>query len=316
MRGLVSRVARHLRTEKTVHWHIDSLLAQALVQDVQLFVTDDPTAECRSADAVAAWPGVEPVPGFGASDCDCPTHLHWFRRRPGGSLIQALAPRDSERVMAVLHAHYEDITTRDLDPFETLTACILSLRTQDPVTHAASARLHARYPGPQALAGADQAELAACIYPVGMYRQKAGTLIRIARLILDRHHGQVPADLDALLALPGVGRKTANLVLSFAHHLPAICVDTHVHRISNRLGWARTRTPDETEVELARILPQAHWKALNPLLVQHGQQCCRPLRPACERCPLQDLCAFDRLQAESQALDGVPGAPGHPSLGK
>src|SRR5215472_14281773 len=162
------------------------------------------------------------------------------------------------RVLAILRRAYRSwkapvvtfISTHDRDPFRTLTGCILSLRTQDAVTTEAAKRLFALAADPRALARVPEAELARTIYPVGFYRTKARTLRAIARILIDRHGGRVPDDLDELLALPGVGRKTANLVVSQAFGKPGICVDTHVHRITNRWGYVATKTPTETEMAL------------------------------------------------------------------
>ncbi len=154
------------------------------------------------------------------------------------------------------------------------------------------------------------------LYPVGMYRQKARALREIATAILERFDGETPAGIEELLTLPGVGRKTANLVRSFAFHKPAVCVDVHVHRIANRLGIVRTAAPDDTEWELRRVLPKRHWIEINPLLVQHGRAVCRPRRPACARCALLRHCGYSQLCREREILAGVAGCPGHPALGK
>ena len=179
----------------------------------------------------------------------------------------------------------------DDDPFRVLAACILSLRTRDETTAPASARLFARAGTPAALLALPEAELARLIYPVGFYRTKARTLRAICAALLERHGGAVPADLEALLALPGVGLKTANLVLSQAFAVPAICVDTHVHRIPNRWGLVRTRTPEETERALRVAVPRARWIDLNPTLVGFGQTVCQPLSPRCSECPVSTWCA-------------------------
>lgn len=314
MGGLAARVARHLRTSQVRHWHIDALLAAGTVADVQLLFTTDPAAECRTAAAVRAWPGAVAIPRFGCSDCDCPTHLVYSRERPRAALsAEAILPR-LPVMYAELRKHYENHALWDRDPFQTLIKCILSLRTQDPVTDAAAERLFAVVRTPQALAVADPATLAPLIYPVGMYRQKARRIVEIARQVLERFGGETPAELADLVTLPGVGQKTANLVRSFAFHLPAICVDTHVHRISNRWGLVRTATPDETECELRRILPPEFWIETNALLIQHGQQVCRPIGPRCERCFLVEWCGYAGLRRERALLAGLPGAPPHPSL--
>jgi len=127
-------------------------------------------------------------------------------------------------------------------------------------------------------------------YPAGFYRTKAANLKKIAAILLAEYNGEIPPDMDALLALPGVGRKTANLVLIEAFDLPGICVDVHVHRISNRCGWLRTKTPEETEMTLRAILPKKYWKGLNALLVLYGQNLCRPVSPWCSRCVIRAHC--------------------------
>ncbi len=175
-------------------------------------------------------------------------------------------------------------------PYRVLVSCILSTRTQDPVTAAASERLFARAPDPAKLARLKPAAIERLIYPVGFYRTKAKLLPEAARLLLDRWQGRVPATLDELVELPGVGRKVANIVLSQGFGIPAIAVDTHVHRISNRLGLVRTMTPGQTERRLERVLPKRYWLEWNFLLVALGQTCCRPIGPKCGECPLSRWC--------------------------
>jgi len=313
--GLEGRLRRHLRTRVLRHWHLDVLLSAGQIVDVQALPTTDPLAECRLAAQVRAWSGAEPVPRFGASDCPCGSHLARFPRRPGGSARAERVTARLPEVFAALSRDYEDYTARQRDPFRALVSCVLSQRTRDPVTTAAAGRLFARWATAGALAAADPADLEACIAPVGMHRQKARRLVALAAQLQACHGGAVPRDLDALLALPGVGRKTANLVLSFAFHQAALCVDTHVHRIGNRWGLVRTATPEESERELRAVLPQVYWRPLNPFLVQHGQQVCRPRRPQCSSCGLARACGYAALRAERALLAGVPGAPVHPCLG-
>jgi len=176
------------------------------------------------------------------------------------------------------------------DPWAVLVSTILSLRTKDEVTLESSRRMLERAPGPRELAALSREEVAALAYPAGFYRNKAASLKRIAEILLEEHGGKVPADMDALLALPGVGRKTANLVLIEAFDLPGVCVDIHVHRISNRCGWLSSRTPDETEAILREILPRKYWKGINALLVLYGQNVCRPVSPYCSRCVIAGHC--------------------------
>jgi endonuclease III len=177
------------------------------------------------------------------------------------------------------------------DPFQVLIGTILSQRTRDANTDKASLALFARFPDATSLAGADVRELESLVHGTGYYRTKARAIRACAREILDRFGGTVPRTLDELLTLPGVGPKTANCVLVFGYGIPAIPVDTHVHRISNRLGLVRTRSPEETEAALRKILPERFWIPINPLLVQHGQNLCRPRGPQCPLCPVRDQCA-------------------------
>ena len=175
-------------------------------------------------------------------------------------------------------------------PFRVLVACLLSLRTQDTTTGPAAARLFALADTPQAMRGVPVRTIERAIYPVGFYRTKARVIAELSRALLERFGGAVPDDIDRLLTLNGVGRKTANLVVTLGFGRPGICVDTHVHRISNRLGWVRTRTPDETEAALRARLPRRYWIGINDLLVTFGQNVCTPVSPRCSVCPVRALC--------------------------
>lgn len=187
------------------------------------------------------------------------------------------------------------------NPFQVLVGTILSQRTRDENTDKASARLFAKYPGPQELAAASQSALEKLIHSTGYYRTKARHIRDTSRAILDQFGGQVPAEREQLLTLPGVGPKTANCVLVFGYGLPAVPVDTHVHRIANRLGLVRTRTPEQTEREIVQRVPVEYWIPLNPVLVQHGQNICRPIGPRCEECPIRELCATGVALREGRA---------------
>jgi endonuclease-3 len=171
-----------------------------------------------------------------------------------------------------------------------LIATVLSLRTQDGTTATASRRLIARATTPEAMLRLRAATIAKLIYPVGFYRTKAKAILAICRDLVERWDGAVPCDLDALLTLQGVGRKTANLVLTLGFGAPGICVDTHVHRITNRWGYVRTATPNDTETALRKKLPPRHWIEINDLLVAFGQHLCRPISPHCSRCPIARYC--------------------------
>ncbi|MCL2008593.1 MAG: endonuclease III [Treponema sp.] len=175
-------------------------------------------------------------------------------------------------------------------PWAVLLSTILSLRTKDDVTRLASLRLLEKAPGPRELLKLGVKETACLAYPVGFYRNKALSLNKIAKILIEEHRGQVPADLDELLKLPGVGRKTANLVLTEAFNKYGICVDIHVHRICNRAGWIETSNPDKTEIKLREILPKRYWKRINNLLVLYGQNLCRPISPFCSRCVIFEHC--------------------------
>lgn len=177
------------------------------------------------------------------------------------------------------------------NPFQVLIGTILSQRTRDANTDRASAQLFAAYPGPREIAAAAPRDLERLVRSTGYYRTKARHIRATAQALLDRFGGNVPADRDRLLTLPGVGPKTANCVLVFGYGLPAVPVDTHVHRIANRLGLVRTKTPEQTEAAIVRTVPKEYWIPLNPLLVQHGQNLCRPRGPLCDRCPIWEYCA-------------------------
>lgn len=177
------------------------------------------------------------------------------------------------------------------DPFTTLIGCILSLRTQDATTHKACERLFALARAPKQMLALSTKSIERAIYPVGFYRTKAAGIKTICRTLLDRFGGMVPDDLEALLTIKGVGRKTANLVVTLAFGKPGICVDTHVHRITNRWGYVRTKSPDETEQALRQRLPRRHWIIINDLLVSFGQHLCKPTSPLCSQCPLIRCCA-------------------------
>ncbi|WP_025209815.1 endonuclease III domain-containing protein [Hippea sp. KM1] len=180
---------------------------------------------------------------------------------------------------------------KDKDPYRVLVSTILSLRTKDETTLKASMRLFDVADNIHRLSELDEDEIARLIYPVGFYKTKAKNLKKIARIIIDKYGGQIPEDLDELLKLPNVGRKTANLVLAKGFNIPAICVDIHVHRISNRLGLVDTKTPEETEFALRRILPKKYWIEFNDLLVPFGQNICRPVSPFCSKCTIRDYCS-------------------------
>ena len=222
------------------------------------------------------------------------------------------SPRELHRIIqdashAVEKARREDPTalqeisdSTDGDPFRVLIATVLSQRTKDAVTAAASSRLFAKFPGPKDLASANSRTIARLIKPVGFYKTKAKAVKRIAQIILKEYQGKVPREMERLLELPSVGRKTANCVLVFGFKEPAIPVDTHVHRIFNRIGVVNTKTPEETEEELTRLVDRRDWLPLNDVFVKFGQMICRPIGPRCPVCPLTDRCRWYRENYRSK----------------
>lgn len=175
-------------------------------------------------------------------------------------------------------------------PFLVLISTLLSLRTKDETTDSAMERLTARVRTPQDLLEIPTADLEKIIFPVGFYRNKARTLHHVSQVIIEKYGGKVPDSIDELLTIKGVGRKTANLVITEAYGKPGICVDTHVHRISNRLGTLVTKNPHQTEEELRNILPKKYWILYNTLLVAFGRKTCQPISPRCSQCPITMIC--------------------------
>ncbi len=175
-------------------------------------------------------------------------------------------------------------------PFRVLISCLLSLRTKDEVTFPASQRLFERAKDVHEMAKLDPKEIEKIIFPVGFYRNKARQIPEICRRLIDEYHAQVPDEIDELLKFKGVGRKTANLVRTLGHGKDGICVDTHVHRISNRFDLVKTKTPDETEFALRKILPKKYWIEYNDLLVTWGQNVCKPISPFCSKCVIEKFC--------------------------
>ena len=188
------------------------------------------------------------------------------------------------------------IAEKDSDPYRVLVSTVISLRTKDDVTMKASERLFAIAPDMETLASLDPETIGETIKPAGFYRRKGEQLKRIAEIIEEKWDGRVPDDMDALISLPGVGLKTASLVLNLGYGIDAVCVDCHVHEIVNRLGWVDTKTPEETEKELRRILPRRFWIPLNELLVRYGQKVCTPVSPFCSLCPENGRCPRKGVQ--------------------
>lgn len=177
------------------------------------------------------------------------------------------------------------------NPYLVLIACILSLRTNDKTTYPATLRMLKLAKTPQEMMNVAEEDLAKAIYPVGFYKNKAGQIIELSKIIVEKYNGKVPDSIDELCKFRGVGRKTANLVMTLGFGEPAICVDVHVHRIFNRLGYIKTKNPEETEFTLREKLPKKYWIPINTLLVTHGQNVCKPIKPQCEVCPISKYCA-------------------------
>ncbi|MCM1265866.1 MAG: endonuclease III [Candidatus Gastranaerophilales bacterium] len=176
------------------------------------------------------------------------------------------------------------------DPYIVLIACILSLRTNDKTTYPATKRMLELGKTPEDFAKCDVQSLEKAIYPVGFYANKAKQIVELSKEIVEKYNGKTPDSIEELVKFNGVGRKTANLVLAKGFNKPAICVDVHVHRIFNRLGYVKTKNPEETEFALRENLPEKYWIDINSLLVTHGQNVCKPIKPLCEECPISQFC--------------------------
>ena len=176
------------------------------------------------------------------------------------------------------------------NPYLVLIACILSLRTNDKTTYPAALRMLEIGRTPEEFAKCDVKELEKAIYPVGFYANKARQIQELSKILYEKMDSKVPDEIDELVKFNGVGRKTANLVLALGFNKPAICVDVHVHRICNRLGYIKTKTPEETEFALREKLPEKYWLTINTILVTHGQNVCKPIKPDCADCPVFDYC--------------------------
>ena len=196
------------------------------------------------------------------------------------ALINARQPR----------SEFVELMEQFNDPYLVLIGCILSLRTNDKTTYPATLRMLELAKTPQEMLKVKPEKLAKAIYPVGFYGNKAKQIIELSRQIVEELDGKVPDKIEELIKFNGVGRKTANLVLAKGFNKPAICVDVHVHRIFNRLGYIKTKNPEETEFALRKKLPQKHWLDINTLMVTHGQNICKPQRPKCAECPIAEWC--------------------------
>ena len=206
--------------------------------------------------------------------------------------------RKIDKIYKILNAEYRKLKTpfvtvdaeKKRDPFRVLISTIISLRTKDRTTADASKKLFRLADTPKEMLSLEKAEIENAIYPAGFYRVKAGNIQEICEILVKDYKSRVPDDIDELLKLKGVGRKTANLVITLGYNKPGICVDTHVHRIFNRLGYVKTKTPDSTEMELRKKLPKKYWIKINSILVAYGQNICKPIGPKCNICRIESMC--------------------------
>jgi len=183
------------------------------------------------------------------------------------------------------------------NPYKALVSCLLSLRTRDEITFPIAEKLFVKADSPEKMVNMPLDVLCETIKSINYYKTKAENILNISQILLDEYDGHVPSSMEELLAFKGVGRKTANIVLSVGFEIPAIAVDTHVHRISNRFGYVCTKNPEETEMALRKILPEKYWRQWNQVLVLHGRGVCRPISPLCGKCPIIDYCnqVFDKV---------------------
>ena len=212
-------------------------------------------------------------------------------RRAATATLRLLVPRVRKAVYGKREPSVTEIARRSRSPFKVLVSTVISARTKDEVTTDAARRLFATASTPTSLSALSERTIGGLIYPAGFYRTKARAIRALSTIIVREFGGRVPGTMEGLLSLPGVGRKTANLVLTLGFAVPAICVDTHVHRVANRLGIIRTKSPVETEACLRAVLPKRHWLEINDLLVTFGKAVCTPLSPRCSTCPVRRSCA-------------------------
>lgn len=200
---------------------------------------------------------------------------------------------DIEKIMELLENRYPPVMMAEIytgNPYKTLVSCILSLRNRDEITFPIAEKLFKIADNPKDIAGMPYEQLCEIIRSINYYRTKAENIQLLSRKLLDEYEGKVPDSMDELLKFRGVGRKTANLVISVGFEKDAIVVDTHVHRVANRLGYVHTKTPEETEFELVKKLPRKYWRKINVTFILHGKNTCKPITPLCSVCPVIDYC--------------------------
>ncbi len=194
----------------------------------------------------------------------------------------------------------EELSQLGYTPFQLLIATLLSARSKDSTVIPIVKELFKTYPQPKNFTTLPQSELEQHIYKIGFYKTKAKHIIALSAIIITKYNSQIPNTFDQLTSLPGVGRKTANCILAYVYNQPAIAVDIHVHRISNRLGWVHTSTPEQTETQLQQLVPKHHWININRLFVGHGQTICKPLNPSCHICPILHYCEYGKKRMEKR----------------
>jgi len=200
---------------------------------------------------------------------------------------------DIKKILKILEGYYTIPMMAEIysgNPYKSLVSCIMSLRTRDEITFPLAEKLFKKADTPEKIAQMPYDELCNIIKSINYYKTKAENIQAISRELTEKYDGKVPNDMDELLKFRGIGRKTANIILSVGFGKPAIAVDTHVHRISNRLGYVKTKVPDETEFQLRKKLPQDYWRVINRLFVVHGKNTCKPIGPICSSCPIIDFC--------------------------
>lgn len=221
-----------------------------------------------------------------------PVKPEWFPvgEKEARGVLRRIVPLVRRAIRGERDPSVTEIANRTRSPYRVLVSTVISARTKDEVTGEASRRLFKRAKSPRSMAALPEGEIAKLIYPAGFYKTKAKAIRGLSRKIIEEFGGKVPETIDSLMELPGVGRKTANLVVTLGFGKPGICVDTHVHRISNRLGVIETRNPEETEYALRKVLPKKNWIEINDLLVIYGKNVCAPISPFCSRCAITAHC--------------------------
>ncbi len=217
-------------------------------------------------------------------------------------IMQNPSQKEIVTVIGILKKHRNEFITpalteiaeRSDDPFKVMVSCILSLRTKDATTAGASARLYKLAETPETMMKLPTQKIAKTIYPVGFYKTKAKRIKKICQELVENYSSRVPDDFDLLMKFKGVGRKTANIVMVYGFHKEGLPIDTHCHRVPNRLGWVQTKTPEKTEIALRGLIPKKYWMDFNNIFVQFGQNICKPVRPQCWRCPINKYCDYYR----------------------